>query len=102
MLLIDHRIRKENFPFQVFQVRVIEVKSSLQGTIRDSSLVFQQVDDLGENLIEGHGMPLRCLAFPALVPPIMTQIWQEGKPNPPRRRVADVCEAGLCLPNWVE
>ena len=43
-----------------------------------------------------------CLAFPALVPPIMTQIWQEGKPNPPRRRVADVCEAGLCLTNGVE
>ena len=37
-----------------FEILVIEAKPYLEGRIRHASLAFQEVDDLGENLIEGH------------------------------------------------
>jgi hypothetical protein len=40
--------------FQVFEIVVIKVKTSLEGTIGYPSLPFEQFKDLGENVIEGH------------------------------------------------
>jgi hypothetical protein len=37
------------------EVGIIEVNSSLEGTIGYASLAFEEVDDLGEHVIEGHG-----------------------------------------------
>jgi hypothetical protein len=79
MLLIDHRVRKENFSFQVFQVLLIEVKSSLEGTIGDPPLAFEQVDNLGENLIEGHGVNLRAAGVSSLTMAKMTYFLPERK-----------------------
>jgi hypothetical protein len=44
----------EEFILQIVEVVVIKIEASLEGTIRYPSLAFQEVDDLGENLIEGH------------------------------------------------
>jgi hypothetical protein len=52
----------EEFILQVVEVVVIEVKSSLEGTIRYPSLAFEEVNDLGENVIEGHRRPSTALA----------------------------------------
>src|SRR5262249_6362071 len=52
--LIDHRIRKEDFAFQVFQVGIIEIKASLEGAIRHASLAFQEGNDLVEDIVECH------------------------------------------------
>jgi hypothetical protein len=54
MLFIDHRVCEKQLILQVVEVVVIEVKAALEGTIGDPSLAFEEVDDLGENLIEGH------------------------------------------------
>jgi len=52
---IDNLRRGEqDFVFQVVEIVVIEVKSSLEGTIRYPPLAFQEVDNLGEHLIKGH------------------------------------------------
>jgi hypothetical protein len=40
-ILIDHRMCEKQFVLQVFEVVIVEVKSSLEGTIRYTSLVFQ-------------------------------------------------------------
>jgi hypothetical protein len=45
----------EEFFFEDIEILVIQIEAHLQGAIGDSSLAFQEVDDLGENLIEGHG-----------------------------------------------
>src|SRR5262249_53208824 len=55
-VLIDHRIRKENFAFQVFQVGIIEIKSALESAIGHASLAFQEGNDLVEDVVE-------CMAF---------------------------------------
>jgi hypothetical protein len=53
-LVIDDWVNIEDFCLQVLDIVVIDIKASLEGTIRYPSLAFQEVDDLGENLIEGH------------------------------------------------
>jgi hypothetical protein len=44
----------EDFFLQVLDIVVINTKASLDGTIRDPSLAFEEVNELGENVIEGH------------------------------------------------
>jgi hypothetical protein len=52
--VIDNWVHIEDFVLQIVEVVVIEIKSSLEGTIRYPSLAFQEVDNLGEDFIEGH------------------------------------------------
>jgi hypothetical protein len=52
--VIDDWVNIEDFFLQVLDIVVIDVKASLEGTIRDPSLAFEEVDDLGKNFIEGH------------------------------------------------
>ena len=52
--VIDHWVHIENFVLQIVKIVVIEVKTSLEGTLRYPSLAFEEVDDLDENFIEGH------------------------------------------------
>jgi hypothetical protein len=62
--LIDYlRSGEQDFVFQVVEVVVIEVKASLEGTIGYSSLAFEEIDDLGKNFIEGHGVTLHSADF---------------------------------------
>jgi hypothetical protein len=72
----------KEFILQIVEVVVIEVKASFQRTIRYPSLAFQQVDNLGENVIEGHGVTLRSASVSSLVPPKMTQNGDEEKGCP--------------------
>ena len=69
----------DDLVFQVVEVVVIKVKASLEGTIGYPTLAFQQVNDLGEHLIEGHSRPFHCLDFPSLLAPKMTHFRPEGK-----------------------
>src|SRR5439155_8711418 len=67
--LIDNLRRGEkDFVFQVFEVVVIEVKTSFEGTIGYPSLAFEEVNDLGKNFIEGHSRPSARLASAVLYP----------------------------------
>src|SRR5215471_8733822 len=52
--VIDNWVHIEEFVLQIVEIVVIEGKASLEGTIRYPSLAFQEVDDLGEDVIEGH------------------------------------------------
>jgi hypothetical protein len=52
--VIDDWVNIENFFLQVLDIVAIDIKASLDGTIRDPSLAFEEVDDLGKNVIEGH------------------------------------------------
>jgi hypothetical protein len=54
LFVVAHWMHVEEFILQVVEVVVIKIEASLEGTIRYPSLAFQEVDDLGENLIEGH------------------------------------------------
>ena len=49
--------------FEVFEILVVEGKPSFQGSIRDTFLPLKQVNDLGENFIEGHRRPSARLGF---------------------------------------
>jgi hypothetical protein len=62
--VIDDWVNIEDFFLQVLDIVVIDVKASLECPIRYTSLAFEQVNDLGENLIEGHGCPSAVWAFP--------------------------------------
>src|SRR6516165_8708396 len=46
------------------EILVIQAKPYLEGRIRHASLAFQEVDGLGENLIEGHRCPSALWALP--------------------------------------
>jgi hypothetical protein len=48
----------KEFILQVIEVVVIEVKASLESTIRHTSLAFEEGDDLVEDVIECHGVLL--------------------------------------------
>jgi hypothetical protein len=50
------------------EVVVIEVKASFQRPIGHASLACQKVDDLGEEVIEGHGGPFPRLAAAVVSP----------------------------------
>jgi hypothetical protein len=54
IIFIDHRMCEKQLVLQVVEIVVIEVKASLESTIRHTSLAFQQVKELGEDFIEGH------------------------------------------------
>src|SRR5712692_7390842 len=47
----------DHFVFEVFEILVIEVKPSFQGTIRDTLLTLEQFEYLVEDFIEGHKCP---------------------------------------------
>jgi hypothetical protein len=55
--VIDDWVHIEEFCLQVLDIVVVDIKASLEGTIRYPSLAFEQVNDLGENVIEGHTCP---------------------------------------------
>jgi hypothetical protein len=78
-LVISHRVHVEEFILQVVEVVVIEVEASFQRTIGDPSLAFEEVNDLGENLIEGHGVTLRSAGLFLSVSAKMTQNGTEEK-----------------------
>ena len=44
----------EKFILQIVEVVVIEVEASFQRTVGYPSLAFEEVNDLGKNVIEGH------------------------------------------------
>jgi hypothetical protein len=54
-LVISHWVHVKEFILQVVEVVIIKVEASLEGTIGYPSLAFEEVDDLGEHFIEGHG-----------------------------------------------
>jgi len=62
--VLSDRVHVKDFLLQVVEVVVIEVKTSLEGTIGYPSLAFQEVDDLGEDFIEGHTCPSAVWASP--------------------------------------
>jgi hypothetical protein len=47
------------FLFQVVEVVVVNVKPSFQRPIGHPPLALEQVENLGEEVIEGHGRTLR-------------------------------------------
>jgi len=47
-------MRVKEFILQIVEVIVIQVKASFQRTIGHTSLTFEQCQDLGEDVIEGH------------------------------------------------
>jgi hypothetical protein len=53
-IVISHWVHVEEFILQIVEVVVIKVKSSFESTIGYTSLALQELDDLGENLVEGH------------------------------------------------
>jgi hypothetical protein len=53
-LVVSYWVHVEEFVLEVIEVVVVEVKASFQCTIGDSSLAFEEVNDLGKNVIEGH------------------------------------------------
>src|SRR5215813_6971774 len=55
--IIDDWVNIEDFFLQVLDIVVIDIKASLDGTIRYPSLAFEEVDDLGKNVIESHKCP---------------------------------------------
>src|SRR5215813_12481278 len=57
--VIDDWVNIEDFFLQVLDIVVIDIKASLDATIRYPSLAFEEVDDLGKNVIEGHKVTLR-------------------------------------------
>jgi hypothetical protein len=61
-LVISHWVHVEDFILQVVEVVVIKVEASFQRTVRYSPLAFEEVNDLGENVIEGHRRPSTALA----------------------------------------
>ena len=65
ILFIDHRVCEKQLVLQVVKVVVIEVEASFQRTIGDPSLAFEEVDDLDEDVVKGHGAaPLRLPRAP--------------------------------------
>jgi hypothetical protein len=54
-VVISYRVHVKEFILQVVEVVVIKVEASFQCTIGYASLAFEEVNDLGENVIEGHG-----------------------------------------------
>jgi hypothetical protein len=44
----------EEFFFEDIEVLVIQIKAHLEGAIGHPPLAFEEVEDLGENRIEGH------------------------------------------------
>ena len=68
----------EDFILQVFEVVVVEVKSSFESTIGYSSLMFQEVDNLDENVIKGHDRH-SAVCTAALLRRNMPQNREEGK-----------------------
>jgi hypothetical protein len=60
--VIDDWVHIEDFFLQVLDIVVIDIKASLDGTIRDPSLAFEQVKDLGENFVDTHGLTPVALA----------------------------------------
>ena len=83
-VLIDHRVRKEDFAFQVFQVGIIEVKAPLQGAIGHASLAFQEGDNLVEDSVECHDF-YPPSSFPRTAPPVSPLC---GLPYPVLQRVS--------------
>jgi len=53
-LVITHRVYVKEFILQIVEVVVIEVEASFQRTVGYPSLAFEEVNDLGKNVIEGH------------------------------------------------
>jgi hypothetical protein len=49
----------EQLLLEVFKVLVIQIKPSFQRPIGHTPLALEQVEDLGEKVIEGHGETLR-------------------------------------------
>src|SRR5215470_1645945 len=49
--------RVDEFVFEVFQVRVIQVKLPLQCPIGDPLVLLEPVDDVGEDLLKCHDCP---------------------------------------------
>ena len=54
IFILSKSLGFDKLSLDIFQVRIIEVKSSFEGTIGYPSLAFEEVDDLGENFVEGH------------------------------------------------
>src|SRR5262245_60302987 len=44
----------EEFPFQVFQVGIIQIKASLEGTVGYPSLAFEERDHLFQDVVKRH------------------------------------------------
>jgi hypothetical protein len=54
-VLIDGEpFRIDDFSFQIVEVRVIEIESALEGTVRQPLLTLQQLKDLGQEFIKRH------------------------------------------------
>ena len=60
--------RVDKFVFHILQVIVIQIESALQSPVGDPLLMLEQVEYLGENVIEGHSSPSTALAFAVLYP----------------------------------
>jgi hypothetical protein len=67
-LVVSYWMHVKEFILQVVEVVVIEVEASFQRTIGDPSLAFEKINDLGENVIEGHSRPSTALASAVLYP----------------------------------
>jgi predicted acetyltransferase len=54
IFILSKSLGFDKLSLDIFQVRIIEVKSSFEGTIGYASLAFEEVDDLDKSFIEGH------------------------------------------------
>jgi hypothetical protein len=48
---------EQQFVLEVFEVGIIDLKASSQRAIGHPPLALEQVENLGEEVIEGHGEP---------------------------------------------
>jgi hypothetical protein len=63
-LVVSYWVHVEEFILEVVEVVVIEVEASFERTIGDAALALEEVEYLGENLIEGHRRPSARLGSP--------------------------------------
>jgi hypothetical protein len=56
------------FVLYILQIIIIQIESAFQGSVGDPFLPLKEVENLGENVIEGHSRPSTALASAVLYP----------------------------------
>ena len=50
----------DEFRFQIVEVVVVEIELALEGTIREALILLEPVNNLCQDLFEGHSLPFTC------------------------------------------
>src|SRR5438132_9529421 len=57
LLITGQLFGHDDFVFQVFEVIVVQVEPTLEGSVRHPPLTLEQVKHLGQELVKGHDWP---------------------------------------------